>query len=115
MMKKVILMLMMGASTMMFSQTEEEAVVLNNILGVWQNTDGEFLRITRDLEQVIFQRASSTSIKAVGTIQLVEGEMHITRADVQDEYDLCYYVGSETMVICKPNQAKAWLWTKIGN
>lgn len=113
-MKKLFLLLTMGLSTMMFSQTEETNS-LDNILGVWQNIDGEFLRVSRDYEKIIFVRRTSSEIKATGEIYIVDGTMRIVRNDVEDSYNLGYYVGNESMVICKPNDVQAWLWNKIGN
>jgi len=41
--------------------------------------------------------------------------MRIFRKDTADSYELCYYVGYENMVICRPRSQKAWLWQKISN
>ena len=108
-MKKLILTLSLLVSSLAFGQED----VPFEILGVWQNTDGEAVQITRNGEEVIFQRRNSTSILAVGTITLVDGELHINRYDKEDEYRLSFFIGKETMVISKPRSTQAWLWNKI--
>jgi hypothetical protein len=109
-MKKVILILMMGVSSMVFSQTTSS---FDSILGTYQNVEGEFLKITNEFGKISFVRRTPTSIKAVGEIKLVDDEMHIVRKDVPTEYDLCYYVGNESLVICRPDSHRAWLWQRI--
>ena len=108
-MKKLILTLSLLVSSLAFGQED----VPFEILGVWQNTDGEAVQITRNGEEVVFQRRNNNSILAVGTITLVNGELHINRYDTEDEYRLAFFVGNETMVINKPNSVQAWLWTRL--
>ena len=108
-MKKLILTLSLLVSSLALGQED----VPFEILGVWQNTDGEAVQITRNGGEVVFQRRNSNSILAVGTITLVDGELHINRYDTQDEYRLAFFIGKETMVINKPRSTEAWLWIRV--
>ena len=85
-----------------------------DMFGVWLNGDGEALQIARDQDKVGFVRRNATKILAVGTIEVVDGELHVIRANKKDQYSLAYFIGKETMVITKPRDKKrAWLWTRI--
>ena len=84
------------------------------MFGVWLNGDGEALQISRNQDQVGFVRRTATTILATGTIEVVDGELHVIRVDKKDQYSLAYFIGKETMVITKPRDKKrAWLWTRI--
>jgi hypothetical protein len=87
----------------------------NNIYGLWVNQDHEFVRINPDST---FTRFSTNNEKiiplAYGKVYQEGGELRIIRKDTIDAYNLCYYVGNETMVICRPRSKKAWLWSKLG-
>ena len=99
--------LLMGAWA--YSQQKE-------IYGLWYNQEGEFVKI---FENDTFNRFAVESVTnkkitiSKGTIEYVDKELRIVRKDTIDTYDLCYYVGNETMVICRPRSPKAWLWYKI--
>lgn len=85
-----------------------------DMLGIWLNTDGEALKISRQDGKITFTRRTAKEILAVGFIEDVEGELRVIRGDKQDEYSLGYFVGKETMVISKPREPqRAWLWIKI--
>ena len=108
-MKKLIFTLSLLVSSLAFGQED----VPFEILGVWQNIDGEAVKITRNGEDVVFERRNTTSILAAGTITMVDGELHINRYDKDDEYRLAFFIGNETLVINKPRSVNAWLWTRL--
>ena len=86
------------------------------IYGLWYNQEGEFVKIFENDTFNRFAVESGTKKKITiskGTIEYVDKELRIVRKDTIDTYDLCYYVGNETMVICRPRSPKAWLWYKI--
>jgi len=83
------------------------------MLGVWANMDGEVLTVNRNLDEIIFIRKTKTKIEAVGTIKLEDGKLRIVRSDKNDEYDLAYFIGKETMVITKPRSVRAWIWFRV--
>ena len=109
-MKKLVLLISLMVSSLAFGQED----VPFDMFGVWLNGDGEALQIMRDEGKVGFIRRNATKIFAVGTIEVVNGELRVIRADKQDTYSLAYFIGKETMVITKPRDKKrAWLWTRI--
>ena len=115
-MKKLILIISVFLSSLVYSQESSNIDVPFEIYGIWQSFDNEFLRISRDLDgKTIFQRINGRTMQASGTLSIVNGEMHIVRADKKDEYTLAYFIGESTMVITKPRSGKAWLWSKVGN
>lgn len=86
----------------------------NSIYGLWVNQDHEFVRIERDSTFVRFINNNKEAITlASGKVYEENGELRIVRKDTIDTYNLCYYVGNETMVICRPRSKKAWLWNKL--
>ena len=108
-MRKLLLFFTLIVCSLAFGQED----VPYSVLGVWVNGDGEAVRITREVDQVVFQRRNASGILAAGTITMVDGELHIVRADCKDEYSLAFFVGNETMVISKPRSTSAWLWNKV--
>ena len=111
-MKKLILLFTLMVGSLAFGQED----VPFEVYGIWQSVDNEFLRVYRTEDgKAAFQRVSGRSIKAMGIIEFVDGEMHITRGDKKDEYSLAYFLGNDNMVIAKPNSNQAWLWSKVGN
>ena len=111
-MKKIILLVTILVSTLAFGQEE----VPNDIIGKWYSLDGEILVISRDLDKVVFTRSTKSQIVtyATGTITLSpEGELHIKRNDIEDEYKLVYSITGTSLVITQPRSVRAWLWTKI--
>ena len=52
-------------------------------------------------------------ILSKGIVEIIDKELHIVRKDTIDGYKLCYYLGNETMAVCKPRSNKAWLFQKI--
>ena len=108
-MKKLILTLSLLVSSLAFGQED----VPYEILGVWLNLDGEVLVVNRDEDKIVFIRKNTTELKAAGTIEMVEGDLHINRYDNNDSYSLGFFIGKETMVITKPRSQNAWLWTRV--
>ena len=108
-MKKIILLISILVSTLAFGQEE----VPYNVLGTWYNMEGELLTISRNLDEVVFVRKSKLKILATGDLSINKGELHITRYDTKDEYNLVYGITGSTLVITKPNSVEAWIWTKI--
>ena len=109
---KKLLLLLLAVSSLAFGQEE----VPNDIIGKWYSLDGEILVISRDLDKVVFTRSTQSQIViyAAGTITLSpEGELHIKRNDIEDEYKLVYGITGTTLVITQPRSVRAWLWTKI--
>ena len=111
-MKKIILLISILVSTLAFGQEK----VPHEILGLWYNLEGEILEISRDLDKVVFTRSTQSQIviHAKGTITLSpEGELHIKRDDIDDQYKLVYGITGTSLVITQPRSVRAWLWTKI--
>ena len=111
-MKKIILLISILVSTLAFGQEK----VPHEILGLWYNLEGEILEISRDLDKVRFTRSTHNQIviHAKGTITLSpEGELHIKRDDIDDQYKLVYGITGTSLVITQPRSVRAWLWTKI--
>ena len=108
-MKKILILILF--SNFIFAQSKD-------IYGLWVNLEGEYVRISEDNS---FRRYTKSYYSnkiidlAVGEIKLINNEMRIFRKDTADNYELCYYVGYENMVICRPRSQKAWLWQKISN
>ena len=81
------------------------------IYGLWASGDSEFVDIDYDNTFTRFKKRSATKyidILAMGSVEIVNNEMRIIRKDTIDSYNLCYYVGNETMVVCRPRSEKAW-------
>lgn len=108
-MKKFIILFSLLVSSLAFGQED----IPVSLFGIYANGDGEVLQISRDLDKVVFQRRSKYKMEATGTIKLVDGELHIIRADKKDEYSLAFFIGNENIVIHKPRSTQAWLWTRI--
>lgn len=98
-MKKLFFILL---STLTFAQQD--------VTGLWISQEGEFVTIT---ENTFERYTKDKTTLAKGTIEVTEQEMFIIRKDTLDNYTLCYYVGNETMVVCKPRDEKVWLFYKI--
>ena len=106
-MKLLLLLLLLSAQA--FSQPPE-------IYGLWYNQEGEFVEIDYNdafNRFIVIPGSKKKRILARGTIKYIEKELRILRSDTADVYNLCYYLGNETMVICKPRSTEAWLWQKL--
>ena len=109
-MKKLILLITLMVGTLAFGQEE----VPFEMYGVWANFEGEALQISRNDDKTTFIRRTATTILASGTIEVVEGRLHVIRNDKKDDYSLAFFIGIETMVITKPrNKQRAWIWNRI--
>lgn len=105
-MKKLFFILFSAIS---FAQSPE-------IYGLWANQEGEFVEISNNNVFNRFRVIPETKKKdtlASGIIEYIGQELRIIRKDTIDDYNLCYYIGNETMVICKPRSNQAWLWQKV--
>jgi len=103
----LLFFLLMG--TYIFAQPPE-------IYGLWVNGEGEFVEINHNNTFERFKVMSKTKAKQIlakGIVEQVGEELHVIRKDTIDGYNLCYYMGNETLVICKPRSNQAWLWQKL--
>ena len=82
------------------------------LYGNWYNQEQELLTIQPNNT---FVRRSVGEIIAQGTIKIVDGELRIIRTDVDDEYNLLFYLGETSLVITKPKSKEAWLFYRLGN
>ena len=85
------------------------------IYGLWASQEGEFVEINYDNTFSRFKIISGSKKKKIlskGIVEIIDKELHIVRKDTIDGYKLCYYLGSETMAVCKPRSNKAWLFQK---
>ena len=106
---KLLLLLLFSLIT--FAQEQK-------IYGLWYNADGEFVKIFQNNTFNRFTLEDNTRKKitvSTGTIEYVNKELRIVRKDTIDTYDLCYYIGHETMAVCRPRSQKAWLWQRLSN
>tara|TARA_R100001086_G_scaffold34939_1_gene15817 strand:- start:153 stop:494 length:342 start_codon:yes stop_codon:yes gene_type:complete len=88
----------------------------DEIYGLWYNQEGEFVEIDYNdtfNRFIVVPNNKKKIILARGSIKYIKKELRIFRSDTSDVYDLCYYLGNETMVICKPRSTQAWLWQKL--
>ena len=86
-----------------------------SLAGTWLNEDSQvlFIQLTGEFKRL----NPDKSLVSEGKIHICsEGKMHIKREDKEDEYDLVYFIGKETLAVTKPHDPKhAWLFKKIGN
>ncbi len=98
-------MLLLGVAL----QSQEQ--IPSEVIGIWQSQEGEFVKIEPSGR---FVRVLNMEIQAQGRVELKEDQLYIIRADSDQEYSLCFFVGNETMVVCKPKSTEAWLFNKVG-
>ncbi len=106
---KLLLLLLFSLTT--FAQAPQ-------IYGLWYNAEGEFVKIFQNDTFNRFTIEVDTRKKitvSTGTIEYVNKELRIVRKDTVDSYNLCYYIGNETMVVCRPRSQEAWLWQKVSD
>jgi hypothetical protein len=106
---KYLFGILLMMSTYTFAQTPE-------IYGLWASQEGEFVEINYNNTFSRFKIISGSKKKKIlskGIVEIIDKELHIVRKDTIDGYKLCYYLGSETMAVCKPRSNKAWLFQKI--
>ena len=80
--------------------------------GNWYNQDQELLIIQPN---DTFTRRSTDGILAEGKLKIVDNELRVIRADVDDEYTLLFYIGNTSLVVTKPRSQQAWLFYRLGN
>ena len=99
------ILLMMSAYT--FAQN-------TSVYGLWVSGTNEYVDIKEDnsFERYIFTNRVKQTL-AKGTIKVVNKEIRVIRNDTLDDYKLCYYLGFETMVVCRPRSSSAWLFQKL--
>jgi hypothetical protein len=95
--------------------TEE---ISNDILGIWQTIDNEFVQISRDMDyKITFMRVARTkALLAKGFISGDQSTLSIERIYPEVESYSSQYVFSPskmTLVIMKPNSNEAWVLHKV--
>ena len=106
-MRKLLLFLLLA--TGVAAQDVDE-----RLFGIWQNADAtEFLKITREADDIIFERRDNAGILSWGIITVTRKELRIERQDILDNYNLGYFIRDDVFVVAKPRSTEAWLWTKI--
>jgi len=106
---KLLLLLLFSLTT--FAQAPQ-------IYGLWYNAEGEFVKIFQNdtFNRFIMEVGTRKKItESKETIEYVNKELRIVRKDTVDSYNLCYYIGNETMVVCRPRSQEAWLWQKVSD
>ena len=82
------------------------------LYGNWYSQDQELLIIQPN---DTFTRRSTDGILAEGKLKIVDNELRVIRADVDDEYTLLFYIGNTSLVVTKPRSQQAWLFYRLGN
>lgn len=101
---------------LLFAATAYSQQVPIEAYGTWVSYEHQDqLRIFLDDDQTVFIRSNDGSVLAQGTITIDGDNFVITRSDVYDNYTLGTFVGNDTMVISKPDQAQSWLWVKVSD
>lgn len=101
---------------LLFAATAYSQQVPIDAYGTWVSYEHQDqLRIFLDDDQTVFIRSNDGSVLAQGTITVDGDNFVITRSDVYDNYTLGTFVGNDTMVISKPDQAQSWLWVKVSD
>lgn len=101
---------------LLFAATAYSQQVPIEAYGTWVSYEHQDqLRIFLDNDQTVFIRSNDGSVLAQGTITIDGDNFVITRSDVYDNYTLGTFVGNDTMVISKPDQAQSWLWVKVSD
>ena len=106
-MKKILCLILFNTCVFTHAQS---------IYGLWVNQENEFLRIEGSGEFLRFTTINKKIVPITqGQVFEVDKELRVIRRDTTDTYDLCFYLGNETMVICRPRSKKAWLWNKLSD
>jgi hypothetical protein len=101
---------------LLFAATAYSQQVPIDAYGTWVSYEHQDqLRIFIDDDQTVFIRSNDGSVLAQGFITSEGNNFVITRSDVYDNYTLGTFVGNDTMVISKPDQAQSWLWVKVSD
>lgn len=107
-MRKLIIFLLM--TSFCFAQKPQSIPPV--LYGSWYNQDQELLIIQPN---ETFTRRNTEGILASGRLEIVDGELRVIRDDIDDEYDLIFYIGKESFVVAKPRSQQAWLFYRLGN
>jgi len=107
-MKKLIITFLIATS---FCYTQSNSIP-PELYGNWYNLDQELLIIQPNNT---FTRRSTKGILAEGKLKIVDNELRVIRADVDDEYTLLFYIGNTSLVVTKPRSQQAWLFYRLGN
>jgi len=107
-MRKLILFLLITS----FCFAQKPQPIPTELYGQWYNLDQELLIIQPN---ETFTRRNTKGILASGKLELVDGELRVIRDDVEDEYNLLFYIGNTTLVITKPRSQQVWLFYRLGN
>ena len=107
-MKKLILFLLITS----FCYTQKSQPIPTELYGQWYNLDQELLIIQPN---ETFTRRNTKGILASGKLEIVNGELRVIRDDVDDEYNLLFYIGYTSLVVTKPRSQEAWLFYRLGN
>ena len=107
-MRKLIFIFLMATS---FCYTQSNSIP-PELYGNWYNQDQELLIIQPN---DTFTRRSTDGILAEGKLKIVDNELRVIRADVDDEYTLLFYIGNTSLVVTKPRSQQAWLFYRLGN
>jgi hypothetical protein len=107
-MRKLIIFLFITS----FCYTQKSQPIPPQLYGQWYNQDQELLTIQPN---ETFTRRNTEGILASGKLELVDGELRVIRDDVDDEYDLLFYIGYTSLVVAKPRSQQAWLFYRLGN
>ena len=111
--KTILLLLTMLTFSVSNAQLEELNEVPQELIGVWKSFENEFLRIGLRGD---FQRVDGVTRKVVssGTIIVEDNRIKVYRQDIDDEYELGYFINEQTFVVYKPGEPnRAWLFYKV--
>jgi len=111
--KTILLLLTMLTFSVSNAQLEELNEVPQELIGVWKSFENEFLRIGLGGN---FQRVDGVTRKVVssGTIVVEDNRIKVYRQDIDDEYELGYFINEQTFVVSKPGEPnRAWLFYKV--
>ena len=111
--KTILLLLTMLTFSVSNAQLEELNEVPQELIGVWKSFENEFLRIGL---RGNFQRVDGVTRTVVssGTIVVEDNRIKVYRQDINDEYELGYFINEQTFVVGRPrNPNRAWLFYKV--
>ena len=111
--KTILLLLTMLTFSVSNAQLEELNEVPQELIGVWKSFENEFLRIGL---RGNFQRVDGVTRTVVssGTIVVEDNRIKVYRQDINDEYELGYFINEQTFVVSKPGEPnRAWLFYKV--
>tara|TARA_Y100000004_G_C8924934_1_gene417183 strand:- start:93 stop:416 length:324 start_codon:yes stop_codon:yes gene_type:complete len=106
-MKKLIIFLLMTS----FCYTQKPQPIPPELYGSWYNLDQELLTIQPN---ETFIRRDTKGILASGKLQLIDGELRVIRDDIEDEYELLFYIGNTSLIVTKPRSKQAWVFYRLG-